>query len=292
MTARMTARLPRRRSVVPGGRRRQPRVRRASAGLSPVRAGAILAILVSAGAIYGLVGTSLFSFSRLEVGGATVTPEEAIRNQLGLSSGTNLVTLSTEPLAAALRRLPSLADARVTVALPDTVRVQVVERRPILLWAVGPRRFLVDDSGLLFADAASTSAEAVAGLPVITDARARSNVLDVQSRLDPVVLDAATRLGSLTPDQVGSAAPGLAVALNDSNGFTVAARPAGWTAIFGLYVPSQRTPAMIPGQVQALRLLIAETGEANIATVVLADDRKGTYTTPKPSPTPKPTKAP
>jgi hypothetical protein len=63
-------------------------------------------------------------------------------------------------------------------------------------------------------------------------------------------------------------------------------------AIFGLYVPSQRTPAMIPGQVQALRLLLAEAGEANVATVVLADDRKGTYSTPRPTATPKPSKAP
>jgi hypothetical protein len=288
----MTARLPRRRPIVPGGRRRQQRVRRASAGLSPARAGAILTILVAAGAIYGLVATALFSFSRLEVSGASLTPKEAIDAQLGLTPGANLVTLSTEPLAAALRELPSLADARVSVALPDAVQVQVVERRPILIWAVGSRRFLVDDQGLLFADAAAVPPDVVAALPVITDGRAKSSVFDVQSRLDAVVRDAATRLGSLTPDQVGSGAAGLAVALNDSNGFTVAARPAGWMAIFGLYVPSQRTPAMIPGQVQALRLLLAEAGEANVATVVLADDRKGTYSTPRPTATPKPSKAP
>ncbi|MEA2519799.1 MAG: hypothetical protein QOF49_1879, partial [Chloroflexota bacterium] len=48
--------------------------------------------------------------------------------------------------------------------------------------------------------------------------------------------------------------------------------------------------ALIPGQVQLLKTLL--TGrEATVKTVILADDREGTYipkVTPRPSATPKP----
>ena len=58
------------------------------------------------------------------------------------------------------------------------------------------------------------------------------------------------------PDDVGSAADGLTVAVTDENGFVIRSRPAGWSAIFGFYTPSLRTPELIPGQVRLLRSLL------------------------------------
>ena len=55
--------------------------------------------------------------------------------------------------------------------------------------------------------------------------------------------------------------------------------------MFGFYGRSQRTPAMIPGQVQLLTALLAGR-EPTIGTVILADDRDGTFI-PKPTPKPK-----
>src|SRR4051812_24679993 len=111
----MTKGPPRRYRAAAGTPRRQPRVRRASAGLSPVRAAAILAMLASAGAIYGLAATPAFGFSRLDVTGLVLTSDAAVRDQVGLASGTNLVGLATEPIAARVRELPSVADADVSV---------------------------------------------------------------------------------------------------------------------------------------------------------------------------------
>jgi cell division septal protein FtsQ len=271
-----------------GGHVRRTRpIRRASAGLTPVRAGAILAMLCSAGAIYGLTAGSAFGMSRVDVEGATITGSATITDRLALANGQNLFDIATEPLEVSLREIPAVAAADVSIALPDRVSVSIVERRPIVVWRVGERRLLVDERGLLFADVASSAAvPAIDALPVVTDSRAASADLAVAKTLDPVDLDAAFRLASLTPAQVGSSAAGLTVAVTDEHGFVVSSGPKGWEAWFGFYGLSLRTPELIPGQVQLLKTLIVGR-EATVKTVILADDREGTFV-PKASAAPKP----
>ena len=286
----MSQRTPRRYRTASGTARRQPRVRRASAGLSPTRSAAILALLIVSGATYGLVTTSAFGFERLEVTGTTLTDGDAIRAKVGLADGTNLVGLATEPIVARLRELPSVRNADVSVGLPDSLRVAVDERHPLIVWAVGDRRFVVDESGLLFAETTDDPPAVNQGAPLVSDERASATILDVASVLDPVDLDAATRLGSLTPAQIGSHAASLRVRVTDDRGFTISSGSGGWIAVFGFYTSNQRTPALIPGQVQLLTGGLAGR-EDTVQTVILADDREGTFIpkpTPRPSPTPKP----
>lgn len=290
----MTSPTPRRYRAASGTARRRPRVRRASAGLTPVRSAALLAMLISAGALYGLAATSAFGFGRLAVEGTVLTSEAAIREQVGLAPGTNLVGLATDPIAARIATIPSVAGVDVSVGLPDVLRVSVRERRVIVVWAIGERRFAVDETGLLFARLDGQPPETAAGVPAVSDERAASVGLGIGSTLDPVVLDAATRIGSLAPGQIGSRASALRVRITDDRGFTVSSGTGGWLAVFGFYGRSQRTPALIPGQVQLLAALLAGR-EDTIQTVVLADDRDGTFipkATPRPSATPRPTPRP
>jgi hypothetical protein len=119
----------------------------------------------------------------------------------------------------------------------------------------------------------------------MTDARAASAAFAVGGRLDPLDLDAATRLGSIKPADVGSAAARLAVMVTDENGFVVKAMPAGWSAVFGFYTPSLRRPDLIAGQVRLLHSLL-EGREPAVDRVILASDTSGTFI-PRPSPTPR-----
>jgi hypothetical protein len=288
----MTQRGTRRYRTAAGTPRRQPRVRRASAGLSPIRAAAILTMLIAAGVGYGLVATSAFGFARLDISGTSLTSDDAVSAKVGLDHGINLVGLETEPIAARVRQLPSVRDAEVSVGLPDVLVVNVSERRPIVVWAAGDRRFAVDGGGFLFADVTADPTGATQGTPIVSDERSSAVGLVVGSTLDPVDLDAATRLGSITPSQVGSHAASFRVHVTDDHGFTITSGTgnAGWQAIFGFYGRSVRTPALIPGQVQALGALLAGR-EDTVQTVILADDREGTYIakpTPRPSATAKP----
>ena len=144
----MSTRVPVRRAA--GQARRGRSIRRASAGLSPLRAGAILIVLLSATATYGVAASSVFGFRHLVVDGARYTSQTAVEHALDLTDGANLFTLSTDDLATPLRTLTTVRDAAVGVELPDTVRVRLTERAPVLIWAIGDRQYLVDRDGVLF----------------------------------------------------------------------------------------------------------------------------------------------
>lgn len=277
-----------RRAGGPG--RRTRRIRRASAGITPVRAGAALGILLSAGAVYGLAATSAFGYARLEIQGTTITPDSAVTEKLELPKGENLFEITTEPLEARLLEIPAVAGAEVSIGLPDRVVVRIEERQPILVWRIGERRLLVDSTGFFFAELHEATPESVAGLPVIIDARPRSRRLAVGLAVDPIDLDAATRLASLTPEAVGSAAEDLSVGITDENGFVLSSVPKSWVAVYGFYGRSLRTPDLIPGQTQLLQKLLLGR-EETIALIILADDRDGTFI-PKPSASPSASAAP
>lgn len=284
--ARPTVRPTGRRPVAASPMRRTPRVRRASAGLSPIRAGAMLAALVAAAGIYGVANSSAFDYAKLRLVGASFTLPADVEAALDRVRGENLFRLRTAPLEAALGELRTVSAATVAVQLPETLVVRLEERVPILIWRVGERRYLADDEGNLFARLGETPPAEAADLPVIEDRRAASAGLSVGRRLETVDLDAATRIASLVPSDVGSGAESLDVVLSDANGFVLRSRPAGWIAIFGFYTASLRTPELVPGQVRLLRSLMIGR-EPLIERVILASDTDGTYI-PKPTPSPAP----
>jgi POTRA domain, FtsQ-type len=279
-----------RRSIGRSPFRRARSVRRASAGLSPVRAGAILAMLVSSAAIYGVGQATTFEYTSEVVEGATFTEQTAIVDALKAARGANLFTLVTRPLEDEVRKIPTVRSADVSVRLPSTLVVRIRERTAILVWRIGARRYLVDNDGRIFAKVPEEPTPATAALPVIEDRRAAMVDLVVGSTIDRVDLDAATRLGSLEPADVGSAAEALLVFINDANGFTIRTRPTSWQAVFGFYTPTLRTPELVPGQVRLLRSLLIGR-EPLLDKVILASETDGTLI-PKPTPTPSATSAP
>jgi cell division septal protein FtsQ len=253
------------------------------ARLSPVRAAALLGILAASGAMYGVAATPAFTLTRTELPELRWTTAAAMTAAIDTPPGTNLFRIRTGPIEARLEALPGVAAATVTVSLPDTLVVEIRERQAILAWAVGDQRFLVDRDGVLFTTS-TIDAVAAAGLPTIGDSRAEATALTVGSRLDPVDLDAATRIGSIRPADIDSAATALVVQVTTANGFVVGTVPRSWIAIFGLYTPSLRTPAIVPGQVRLLKSLLYGR-ESTIEQVFLPDVDKGTVIL-KPSPSP------
>jgi hypothetical protein len=279
---------PRRRSASPVSPRRASgpdRSRRSRRpwrlGPSPTRAAALLGVLASSLALYGLTTAPAFAIRRIEVPALTWTDQATVLRWLGVETGSNAFLLRTSRLGDRVESLPAILAASVSVSLPGTVVVHVTEREPILAWRAGKVTFLVDRDGVLFA-LASANEGAAAGLPTINDARAASAIgLSVGARIDTVDLDAATRLASLVPDDVGSGATSLAVKITDADGFVVTTSPASWAAVFGPYSTYLRPTSLIPGQVRLLRSLLFGR-EAGVARITLADETHGTYL-PRPS---------
>ena len=70
-----------------------------------------------------------------------------------IGSGTNLLLLSTSRVVDAAESLPWVRRARVARSLPGTVRVRIVERRPVFVLRQGSSRWLLDSSGYVIAPA-------------------------------------------------------------------------------------------------------------------------------------------
>jgi hypothetical protein len=231
-------------------------------------------------------GPTAIGLSRTEIPTLTWTAEASMRDALGPIAGGNVFRLDTAPLEARLLDLPAVASADVSVALPDVALVvRIEERQPVLAWQVRDRRFIADASGAIFATLGAT-APLPAGVAVVDDRREGAiSPLAIGRRLAPVDVDVATRLGSLTPADVGSGAERLRVSVTDADGFVVTTS-GGWTAVFGFYSPATRSTDLIPGQVRLLRSLLAGR-EATVRRIILASATDGTYvprTTPRPTP--------
>ena len=252
---------------------------------TPARAAGLLGMLACGFALTFVTGPSAFGLTRTDLPALTWTDEQLVRDTLALSEGSNVFQLDTSPLAAALNSLPAVAGAAVTVSLPDAaVVVSIQERVPVLAWQVGDKRYIADREGVIFAEA-DDATELPPGVAVVDDRRTYGTVeLAIGGRLDAVDLDVATRLGSVSPAEVGSGARALQVAVTDLDGFVVTVK-GGWTAVFGFYSPATRPTDMIPEQVRLLRSLLIGREEA-IARIILASETSGTYV---PRATPKAT---
>ena len=258
-------------------KRQTPPVRRASAGISAARIAAVFVALATAAAFYGVVASPAFALQRLDLAGARFTGREVVERAAGLtaSPAPNAFTLDTEAVRAELRALPAVIDVDVEVALPDLLRVRLVEREPVLAWQVGGRSFLVSADGVILSEAAKPAA----GLPLFEDERTGRPVPAPGRTLDETDLAAARRLGSLTPELAGAKAHALAIRITDKEGFVVTATDKPWRAVFGIYTPTLRPPDIIPSQVQCLAALLAAQGEAKLEAVYLfpEGDRCGTF---------------
>ena len=239
---------------------------------------AAFGLLASAAALYGVSSSPAFEVDRVEIAGAQNAAPANVRETVAAALGprANLFRVRTSQVAAALREVPAVRFAEVSVALPGTVRVSVAERSPILAWHTGDAHLLADVEGRLYM--LQPPGDATPGVVTVRDRRETATSLSVGSWLDPIDLAVVRQLGALTPKDLGTKARALEVTVDDNEGWVVAAQPASWRAVFGFYTSRTRRPELIPAQVQCLRALIA-TNEKEVQTVYLGrpGERCGTF---------------
>ncbi|HBL17182.1 MAG TPA: hypothetical protein DD417_10670 [Elusimicrobia bacterium] len=183
--------------------------------------------------------------------------------------------------AARIAALPAVAGASVRAVLPDRLVVTVRERAPLLVWVTAAERFAVDAEGRLFAAVQEDPPGVDGPLPTVSDERRSAAGLRVGEQLAHTDLLVARQLVAVTPALLGSRARTLEIHVTDNQGYVLDARPTGWSAVFGIYTASTRPPDLVPRQVQCLRSLLADTGEA-LQRVILAPEGGscGTYLEP------------
>ena len=268
-----------------------------------LRAIALGALLVAAFLLPPVAArANLTTVGHISVVGTLLLDPDAVVAAANIPVGSSLLAVNLRAAEGAVAALPLVASVRVSAGLPDGIQIRVREKSLLLRWQIGDLVYAVTESGELLGDTttlnlAPTAAAALAAAPLLYDDREGSPLLAV-GQLTATELDVATRLASLTSEDLGTGATALTLRLLSDFGFVVQATGPSieWNAVFGIYSATIRPTSMIPGQVRLLRSLLAGR-ETRIGWVILADDQAGTYTAkgvrpPSPSMSPSPSPSP
>jgi cell division protein FtsQ len=79
--------------------------------------------------------------------GRTATPKPTLLGALAVSRGVPILAIDLEAARQRIQALPWVRQASVRRLLPDTVVVEIVERRPLALWQHEKKFALIDEEG-------------------------------------------------------------------------------------------------------------------------------------------------
>ena len=118
----------------------------------PLRAVTVAALLVltAAGGWLWLRDSSFVRVRDVYILGVSSSDEQAIRSVLrNEAAGMSTLHLEPERLRSAVERFPSVADLRARADFPHTLTIEVVEREPVAVIAIGGERVPVGAGGLV-----------------------------------------------------------------------------------------------------------------------------------------------
>jgi len=146
--------------------------------------------------VWALTYTSLFRAHHIRVEGAGALSAEQVRTLAEVDAATNVVHVDQAAVVARLEQDPWIAQASVHVELPDTLVLEITERRPVgVIDAMGDRAILASDATLL-----PTTWGIPDDLPAVRAAlgaptqEQRTAAADLLTALDPVVVKRVTTI--------------------------------------------------------------------------------------------------
>jgi cell division protein FtsQ len=151
------------------------------------------AALAGAGALAALPD---FRVTHVTVRHEAASSDEVVTRatQLAQVVGHNVFLVNSQRIADEVASIPSVLRARVIPHLPDTVEIEIVERKPIAVWRTPIAAFLVDDQGFLMGEATGGAADPAF---VVKDGTGRE--LQLGGRVDQRALLAARELVKAMP---------------------------------------------------------------------------------------------
>jgi len=134
----------------------------------------------------------------IDIQGRQKTPEPLLRAALGIGTGDPILSYSVADARARIESIQWVQSATVARKLPDTILVQLVERRPFAVWQHEGKFVLIDREGQIVTDSdvASFASQLplVVGLGAPTAAAALEDALAAQPEIQARV-SAAVRVG-------------------------------------------------------------------------------------------------
>ena len=177
----------------------------------------LLTLAVLGWAVYTLFTTPRFFVYGADIRGNMVISTSEIYAISGLESQ-SIFWVNPERVAERVMSLPNIKSAQVSMTLPANVVIEVVERRPELVWQTGETIWWVDQEGMIV----PPKGDLTGMLSIIDD---DNLVVQAGQRIDPLIVEGAQALHLLVPDL-------SVIRYSHSQGLTVAT-PEGWPVYLG-----------------------------------------------------------
>ncbi len=149
----------------------------------------------------GLVALTVFLFSDTRfyvqtaaIRGLRYTSAEQVYRQADIDQY-SIFWINDREAERRIEALPYVKQATVRTALPNQVRIEVVEREPLVVWKIGGQEFWVDSEGITMPIAGSAPAP---DLPVLWDLDGSTAASD--GRLDPQLIASLRQVKQQTPE--------------------------------------------------------------------------------------------
>jgi cell division protein FtsQ len=182
-----------------------------------VRLSSGLLLLCLAWGLYVLFRTPAFFVYTAEIRGNTAISAREIYAASGVDSQ-SIFWLNPSEIGRRVAALPNIKTAAVSLALPARVTIEVVERRPEILWQTGETVWWVDEEGTVVPPKGDVS-----GMMRIIDDDQRA--LQAGYKIDPTIIRGVQTLRILVPN--------LSMARYSQEQGLIVATPEGWLVYLG-----------------------------------------------------------
>jgi cell division protein FtsQ len=195
---------------------------------------------------------TLFSEPRFFVLGAEINGNVAVSTQeiyqISDIDSQSIFWINPAEVVEQITSIPNIKSASVSVALPGEVVINVVERRPELLWQSGDTIWWVDQEGIIVPPKNETD---IGMLRIVDDDLQQ---LEAGYQIDPAIVEGAQTLHLLVPEV-------SVMRYSRSQGLAVST-PEGWPVYLG-------DGSEIKAKLVVLTALLADLKERNITPVMI-----------------------
>lgn len=185
--------------------------------INPAKLAGLLLLAALGWVFYSLFTTPSFFVYGAEMKGNQALSAREIYAASGIDSQ-SVFWLNPAQIAAQIASHPNIKSAAVSVALPNRVTIQVVERRPSVLWQTGEAVWWVDEEGTVVPPRADVEDM----LKIIDD---DMQPVEAGSGIDSSIISGAQALRLLAPD--------VSVIRHTRAQGLIVATPEGWPVFLG-----------------------------------------------------------
>jgi len=131
----------------------------------------ILIFIILMFLVYGIFFSSFFKVKNIDLKGTNLVEGEKVKKvvEFALNDQNNIFLYDSSMITKKIKEnFPLISEVQIQKGIPDTIRVLVVERKPVIVWQTGEKKYLVDKEGFSYLEADSNNSK---DLPVIIDSQ-------------------------------------------------------------------------------------------------------------------------